>query len=91
MSIVKNHLQPKGPHWNIQIFLGMFKHYNLMDPIEWQALIFELDIVQQGSSMVLQLLPQVLILWFLEKMIPPAMSKLHKLVKKKTQGTKEVN
>jgi hypothetical protein len=30
----------------------MFEHYNLMDPMEWQAEFFEVD-VQQGNSNIL--------------------------------------
>jgi hypothetical protein len=46
----------------------MFELYNLVDPMEQGALNFEID-VQNGSSKILELLPQVLILCFLEKMI----------------------
>jgi hypothetical protein len=41
--------------------------------------------VQQGNFKILRLLPQVLILFLVEKWIPPRRSKLQKLVKK-TEG-----
>jgi hypothetical protein len=37
----------------------VFEHYNLMDPMELKALIFEVDL-HQGKSKILELLCQVL-------------------------------
>jgi hypothetical protein len=41
--------------------------------------------VQQGNFKILQLLPQVLILFLVEKWIPPTMSKIAE-IGKKTKG-----
>ena len=51
----------------------VFECYNSMDPMEF----FEVH-VHQGNSKILQLLCQVLILWILEKMVFPSMSKTAK-------------
>jgi hypothetical protein len=49
----------------------------------------EVDI-QQGNCMILRLLPQVLILFLVEKWIPPSRSETTELVKK-TEGILGVN
>jgi hypothetical protein len=41
----------------------MFECYNLLDPMDWRAVILEVDI-QQGNFKILQFLPQVLIFLF---------------------------
>jgi hypothetical protein len=67
----------------------VFECYNLMNPMELKAVIFEVH-VHQGNSKILQLLVKFSYFGFWRKWFLHLCQKLHSLVKK-TQGILGVN